>query len=1120
MQDVIKKLILDLSIDDNSEYKNIKRDIQTYVETELIENIQVLLKDLAPKDVIIALDKITLDFVSIKNKKSNHLEFKNLKNNINQNLQKAIKKAIDDSIADPEKRNIYPLPIAMFNAILNYLKNGYFDWWISAKNQKAIEQIYTNLLSNSPELICKLWDNSNLGKNLNAINRFSSQFTTASIQNTIKVITKDRYRVFNDIFCELDSISHLIKEKPVNKSKYQTYLYSSIIFNSLNPESLLRRTKQKDEILDACIDTLSSIANLSKPELKYLTKISGKDKTNSISITYPTDIVKTLDSIVNNDNINKSDLELNIIVGALKDLYKNLSPIEAKRITQSLEKINPQSLFVEKIVNQLKPNFLKSFLRYKDHILSIENSFLHKIFFSQTIKYSLQRNESISEYNISIDNLIKSSISNENISSQLESYLNTGLVPEQHKTDHNFLNFLIQREGNIQILYSSLKKLEKETIPEKVLEQLIKPLISRITILSNTILSEYEKNLSENLQTKDIKIKQSDLQYIIYTTLLSILCEKESNINLLENVTSNISKSLNINLEDFNINNESQKSKQDIILKKWIQFIDLGEIDSYTSPLQLLNDINSLPNQQKETILKNSISSSIARTRIIAYFSLEEIEKIILFSTNRNVLLYAKEILNILNYRLKQTPIVFNVCIDKFLIASIDFNNNRQEKNWLEKVLSLIGTEIDLSSHQLTNILLSTIKYKDIIEPNSLNQSLISINKEKKADQYVPKTNDEISLIDFLSSPKDSIKDRNYNIKIIEEFIKKYSKETIQILFQYAYLPDIINKIVNNLNLDLIHDLIKKISPLSYTWIKDNILLQLPDNINEEQKIVWTKKNISTVLEYFIYINKENSTTLDKYKLREFWSNSVYNFDKNENLNKDDINIKKEIDQYSEEKTLYINNGSIAILWPFLEDLFERLGFMKKSEFIDQASQNNAIHILNYLCTNRLSTSEWKLVLPKILCGISPEKNIYYSYEPNSGPLPFELELVDSRQEKEEILIEKLKSLEENEQNIYLEVYEIIEICDNWLNDTIKEWPELSQLTKQDEFQNDFTLENFKQYFLQRKCILRKITKMNNTFWHLTIPMYQYDTNKIMPNWSLENIELPWKKEKLIIHWM
>lgn len=1126
VQDVIKKLIIDLSINDNSEYKTIKSDIQTYIETELIENIQVLLQDLTPKDVIIELDKITLDLVSIINRKANNLEFKNLKNNLNQSLQKAIKKAIEDSIADPQKRNIHPLPIAMFNAILNYLKNGYFDWWISSKNQKTIEQIYTNLLNNSPELICKLWDNSNIGQNLNEINRFTSQFDTISIQNTIKIITKEKYEVFNSIFYELDSISHLIKEKPLNKSKYKAYLYTSIIFNSLNPKSVLRKENPKEEILDACITTLSSIADLSKPELKYLTKISDKDRTSSNSIYSTTQVIKTLDSIINNDNSNKSDLELNIIVDALKDLCQNISPIETKKIAQSLEKINPQLLFIEKIIKQLKPSILESFLRYKDYLFSIENSSLHKNFFSLTMEYSLQRNVSISEYNIAIDTLIKNSISNENISSQLEYYFNTGIVPKQYKTDQNFLNFLMQKEENVQILYSSLKGLERKTISKKVLEQLIKPFISHITVLSNTILSEYEKKLSTNLQTKDIDIQQFDLQYIIYTTLLSILNEKKSNINLLDNVTNNISKSLKVNLEDFHINNESQKSKQDIALENWIRFIDLGEIDSHISPRQLLSDIYSLPDEQQEKILTNSINSSIARNRIIAYFNREEIEKIILCSTNKNILTYAKEILEILNYKLKQTSTVtiYNICIDKFLIASIDFNNHRQEKKWLQKVLSLITTEIDLSKDQLTNILLSNTRYEDTVEPNSLNQLLSSLNQKNKEDKYIPKTNNEISLIDFLSSPKDSIKDKNPNIKIIEEFIKNYPKETIKILFQYAHLPNIINNLINNLNLDIIHNLIKNFSPLSYTWIKDNILLKLPDNLNENQKIALKKKNISAVLEYYIYINKEDNKALNKSELTEFWSNSIYLFDKSEDLkedlSKDDINIKKEIDQYSKEKTLYIDNGAIAILWPFLEDLFERLGFMKKSEFIDEASHNNAIHILNYLCTNRLSTSEWKLVLPKILCGISTEKTIYFSYEPNSGPLPRELELIDSKHENEEILIEKLKILEEKEQNIYLEVSKIIETCNNWLNDLIKEWPELSQVTIQDEFQGNFTLENFKQYFLQRKCILRKITKTDNIFWHLTIPMHEYDSKKIMPNWSLETIELPWKKEKLIIHWM
>lgn len=67
----------------------------------------------------------------------------------------------------------------------------------------------------------------------------------------------------------------------------------------------------------------------------------------------------------------------------------------------------------------------------------------------------------------------------------------------------------------------------------------------------------------------------------------------------------------------------------------------------------------------------------------------------------------------------------------------------------------------------------------------------------------------------------------------------------------------------------------------------------------------------------------------------------------------------------------YIQQAGIVLLHAFLPACFQTLGFLdEQKQFRDPASQQRAIHVLQYLSTGEERLPEYRLLLPKLLCGL------------------------------------------------------------------------------------------------------------------------------------------------------
>ncbi|MEL6413233.1 MAG: hypothetical protein AAFQ08_03860, partial [Bacteroidota bacterium] len=94
--------------------------------------------------------------------------------------------------------------------------------------------------------------------------------------------------------------------------------------------------------------------------------------------------------------------------------------------------------------------------------------------------------------------------------------------------------------------------------------------------------------------------------------------------------------------------------------------------------------------------------------------------------------------------------------------------------------------------------------------------------------------------------------------------------------------------------------------------------------------------------------------------------------------------------------------------------------------------------------------------------------------------------------------------------------------CRHILEIAIQQWKGLKRLEKVEEYSKGFTPEDLQTYFLQRSSLLRKIqgATKSSSYWHLTIPVYEHDSKRILPSWSIKRLRLPWMKEDLVVFWL
>ena len=178
------------------------------------------------------------------------------------------------------------------------------------------------------------------------------------------------------------------------------------------------------------------------------------------------------------------------------------------------------------------------------------------------------------------------------------------------------------------------------------------------------------------------------------------------------------------------------------------------------------------------------------------------------------------------------------------------------------------------------------------------------------------------------------------------------------------------------------------------------------------------------------------------------------------------LSEKREITIHSEAvgESYYIDNAGLILLHPFLPSYFQTLGIVMDKQLV---YPERALGLLHYLITGEITSPEYELVLPKLLCGL-----------PVFAP------------------VESKKQISTNE----------LEESTALLKAVINHWSALSNTS----------VDGLREAFLQRRG---KLSQKEDGDWLLQVESRTLDILLGQLPWSFNMIQLPWMDRLLWVDW-
>jgi len=166
-----------------------------------------------------------------------------------------------------------------------------------------------------------------------------------------------------------------------------------------------------------------------------------------------------------------------------------------------------------------------------------------------------------------------------------------------------------------------------------------------------------------------------------------------------------------------------------------------------------------------------------------------------------------------------------------------------------------------------------------------------------------------------------------------------------------------------------------------------------------------------------------------------------------------------------DEEGMYVPHAGVILLHPFLSTCFSRLQWWGGGQFAEGARQK-AVMLVHWMATGSEEAPEYELVLPKVLCGSSPEAPMPGRAELNAGD--------------------------------YLEAEELLQMV-------LVRWDKLKSSS----------IEGLREGFLQRPG---KLFRRNDRLV-LQVEAHAIDILLDYLPWNLSLVKLPWLEEILFVEW-
>ncbi len=221
----------------------------------------------------------------------------------------------------------------------------------------------------------------------------------------------------------------------------------------------------------------------------------------------------------------------------------------------------------------------------------------------------------------------------------------------------------------------------------------------------------------------------------------------------------------------------------------------------------------------------------------------------------------------------------------------------------------------------------------------------------------------------------------------------------------------------------------------------------------EESWKRWLQKSNSRYTNFWLNKTEEVSADLSTLRKSEF---QKYN----KPAAKNEGSFGKDQDEVA------IHFAGLVLLHPFITNLFQNVGLLRKGGFVDAAAQQRAVCLLYYLAAGEVEFFEPALSLPKFLCSWPANK-------------PVNRFLSLSQFEKKE--------------------------CDTLLEQAISHW----------EVMKNTSVQTIRSEFISREGILRQ-----ETFgWSLYIERQTKDILLEKLPWSLSPVKFKWMEQMLTVQW-
>ncbi len=161
-----------------------------------------------------------------------------------------------------------------------------------------------------------------------------------------------------------------------------------------------------------------------------------------------------------------------------------------------------------------------------------------------------------------------------------------------------------------------------------------------------------------------------------------------------------------------------------------------------------------------------------------------------------------------------------------------------------------------------------------------------------------------------------------------------------------------------------------------------------------------------------------------------------------------------------------VKNAGMVMLNSYINLLFERLGLLLDSKFLNENMQRDAVHYLQYVATGLSHTEETFLPLNKLLSGI-----------PFEQPVPAGIEITA----------------------------EEVQLIEGLINAVIGQWPAIGETS----------IDGFRGNWLVRDGLLTE----QDDKWELIVERKSYDILLTRAPFSFSVIKYPWMDKPLHVNW-